>query len=144
MRTCPVEDLFAGPSACSLASTDILTHITVPFPQGKGAYLKLMRRAALDLALVGVAAFVSLDANRVCTYVRIALGAVAPTPVRATAAEAIVEGKVLNEALAAEAGRASGTECFPITDVRSSLEYRCSMVEVLTERALLEALKRSN
>jgi carbon-monoxide dehydrogenase medium subunit len=143
-RTCPVEALFAAPSTCSLASTDILTHVTVPFPQGKGAYLKLMRRAALDLALVGVAAFVSLDADKVCTYARIALGAVAPTPVRATAAEAIIEGKVLTEALAAEAGKASGTECFPITDVRSSLEYRCSMVEVLTERALLEALKRSN
>ncbi len=143
-RTCPVEALFSAPSTCSLAPTDILTHITIPFPQGKGAYLKLMRRAALDLALVGVAAYFCLDANKVCTHAKIALGAVAPTPIRATASEAIIEGKVLNAALAAEAGSASGKECFPITDLRSSLEYRCSMVEVLTERALLEALKRSN
>ena len=143
-RTCPVEALFAAPSTCSLGPTDILTHVTVPFPQGKGAYLKLMRRAALDLALVGVAAYFCLDGDKVCTHARIALGAVAPTPIRATAAEAMIEGKVLTEGLAAEAGRSSGTECFPITDVRSSLEYRCNMVEVLTERALLEALRRSN
>ncbi len=142
-RMCPVEDLFAGPSSCSLGPTDILTYITVPAPEGKGAYLKLMRRAALDLALVGVAAFVSLDNKQVCTKAKVALGAVAPTPMRAVAAEEMITGKVLNEALAAEAGKVSGTLCSPITDVRASLEYRCSMVEVLTKRALLEALRRS-
>ena len=83
-----MEALFAGPSACSLAPDDILTRITIPAPKGRGAYLKLMRRAALDLALVGVAAYVSLDAKKVCKEVRIALGAVAPTPISAAAAEA--------------------------------------------------------
>ena len=142
-RTCPVEDLFAGPSACSLAPTDILTSIRIPVPKGKGTYLKLMRRAALDLALVGVAAYVTLDAGKVCTDVKIALGAVAPTPIRAPGAEAIVLGKVLTEGLAAEAGKFSGTVCRPISDVRATLDYRCSMVEVLTKRALLQALNRS-
>jgi carbon-monoxide dehydrogenase medium subunit len=143
-RTCPVEALFTGPSTCSLAPTDILTHITIPVPKGKGIYLKLMRRAALDLALVGVAAFVSLDDNKVCTDVRIALGAVAPTPIRAIAAEEFMRGKVLTEDLAAEAGKVSGTECRPISDVRASQEYRCKMVEVLTKQALLQALNRLN
>lgn len=141
-RTCPVEALFTGPSACSLAPTDILTSITIPVPEGKGAYLKLMRRAALDLALVGVAAFVSLDVNNVCADVKIALGAVAPTPIRAVAAEAILRGKVLTEDLAAEAGKVSGTECRPISDLRATQNYRCSMVEVLTRRAVMEAYRR--
>jgi CO/xanthine dehydrogenase FAD-binding subunit len=142
-RTCPVEDLFAGPSACSIGLGDILTHITIPGSKGKGAYFKLMRRAALDLALVGVAAFVILDSGKVCTLARVALGAVAPTPIRATAAEQLLEGNILTEDLAAQAGRVSGTMCMPITDVRASKDYRCSMVEVLTKRALLKALTRS-
>ena len=142
-RTCPVEALFAGPSACSIAPGDVVTRITIPLPAGKGAYLKLMRRAALDLALVGVAAYVTLDAKNVCTDVKIALGAVAPTPIRATAAEAALLGKVLTEETAAQVGKVAGTECRPITDVRASQEYRCSMVEVLTKRALLQAMNRA-
>jgi carbon-monoxide dehydrogenase medium subunit len=142
-RTCPVEALFAGPSACSIAPGDVVTRITIPLPAGKGAYLKLMRRAALDLALVGVAAYVNLDAKNVCTDVKIALGAVAPTPIRATAAEAALLGKVLTEETAAQVGKVAGTECRPITDVRASQEYRCSMVEVLTKRALLQAMNRA-
>jgi aerobic carbon-monoxide dehydrogenase medium subunit len=142
-RVCPVEALFAGPSACSIAPGDIVTRITIPVPAGKGAYLKLMRRAALDLALVGVAAYVNLDARNVCTNVKIALGAVAPTPIRAAAAEAALLGKTLTEETAASVGNIAGTECRPITDVRASQEYRCSMVEVLTKRALLQAMSRS-
>jgi len=142
-RTCPVEALFAGPSACSIAPGDVVTRITIPLPAGKGAYLKLMRRAALDLALVGVAAYVTLDAKNVCTDVKIALGAVAPTPIRATSAEAVLLGKVLTEETAAQVGKVAGTECRPITDVRASQEYRCSMVEVLTKRALLQAMNRA-
>jgi len=141
-RTCPVEALFAGPSTCTLGPTDIVTHITIPAPKGKGVYLKLMRRGALDLALVGVAAYVSLDANRVCNDVRIALGAVAPTPIRAAAAEGVLRRKALTEGLAAEAGKVSGAECKPITDIRATQGYRRSMVEVLTKRALLQTLDR--
>ena len=92
-RTCPVEALFAGPSACSLSPDDILTGITIPVPAGTGAYLKLMRRAALDIALVGVAAYVSFDKKDICKEVRIVLGAVAPTPIRAAAAEAALIGR---------------------------------------------------
>jgi aerobic carbon-monoxide dehydrogenase medium subunit len=142
-RTCAVEDIFAGPSACSLSTGDIVTGITIPAPAGKGAYLKLMRRAALDLALVGVAAYVQMDAKNVCTDVKIALGAVAPTPIRATAAEKALIGKVLTEEAAAQAGKVAGTECRPISDVRASQDYRCSMVEVLTKRALLQAMSRT-
>ncbi|MBU2498471.1 MAG: xanthine dehydrogenase family protein subunit M [Proteobacteria bacterium] len=143
-RTCPVESFFAGPSACTLGPAEILTRITIPAPKGKGVYLKLMRRGALDLALVGVAAYVSLDAKKVCNDVKIALGAVAPTPIRAAAAEGVIRSKVLTEGLAVEAGKVAGTECRPITDIRATQSYRGSMVEVLTKRALLQTLDRLN
>jgi len=143
-RTCPVEDLFAGPSACTLAPTDILTSIRIPPPKGKGTYLKAMRRAAVDLALAGVAAYLVCDDGKGCTDVKIVLGAVAPTPIRAAAEEKLFLGKVLTEELFAEAGKVSATLCIPITDVRATQEYRRSMVEVLTKRALLQALNRLN
>ena len=143
-RTCPVEALFAGPSACTLGPGEIVTRITIPAPEGKGVYLKLMRRRALDLALVGVAACVSLDARKVCDDVKSALGAVAPTPISAAAAEGVLKGKVLTEGLAVEAGKAAATDCRPITDIRATQSYRSSMVEVLTRRALLQTLDRIN
>ncbi|MEW6664528.1 MAG: xanthine dehydrogenase family protein subunit M [Thermodesulfobacteriota bacterium] len=143
-RSCPVEELFAGPSACALAATDILTGIRIPKPKGKGTYLKSMRRAALDLALAGVAAYIAFDGGRICTGVKIALSAVAPTPIRAAAAEQVVFGKVLTEELSAEAGRVSAAICKPISDVRATEEYRRNLVEVLTKRALLGTLNRLN
>ena len=142
-RTCPVEALFAGPSTCSLAPDDIVTRITIPVPAGKGAYLKLMRRAALDLALVGVAAYVSLDAKKVCKEVKIALWAPWPLPRYAlAAAEACASRQSAYRGPGRSGRKMAGTECRPITDVRASQDYRCSMVEVLTKRALLQAMSR--
>lgn len=143
-RTCPVEDLFAGPSACSLMPAEILTGIRIPAPKGKGTYLKAMRRAALDLALAGVAAYVAFDDAGICADVKIALGAVAPTPIRAGAAEKVLLGNVLTRELCAEAGKVSAGVCNPISDVRTTREYRCNLVEVLAKRALLGALNRLN
>jgi carbon-monoxide dehydrogenase medium subunit len=144
-RTMVVEKLFKGPAESKVARNEILTHIRIPKQPERScaAYLKLMRRAALDLALVGVAAYVCLDKdNKTCKEVRIALGAVAPTPMRAPMAEKLLTGKEVSEALAEEAGKVAGTVCSPITDLRASLGYRCDMVEVLTKRAVMEALTR--
>jgi aerobic carbon-monoxide dehydrogenase medium subunit len=143
-RSCPVEELFAGPSACTLAANDILTGIRISASKGKGTYLKSMRRAALDLALAGVAVYIAFDGSKICTDVKIALGAVAPTPIRAAAAEKLVLGKVLTEELSAEAGKVSAAICKPISDIRTTEEYRRNLVEVLTKRALLGALNRLN
>jgi len=145
-RTMLLEKFFKGPAESKLARNEILTHLSIPRqPAGSGAaYLKLMRRAALDLALVGTAAYVRLDADKkTCKEVRIALGAVAPTPMRAPMAEKVLTNREITEALAEEAGRVAGTVCSPITDVRASREYRCGMVEVLTKRAVMEAFARA-
>ncbi len=146
-RTMLVEKLFKGPAESKVARNEILTYIQIPKqpPRSSAAYLKLMRRAALDLALVGVAAFVCLDKDgTTCKDVRIALGAVAPTPIRAPMAEKLLSGKEVTEALADEAGKVAVTMCSPITDVRASLGYRCDMIEVLTRRAVMEAVGRIN
>jgi carbon-monoxide dehydrogenase medium subunit len=143
-RDLPVGDFFTGPRESVLKRDEILTVIAIPKPEplSSGCYLKLMRRQAMDLALVGVAACLTLDSGNVCKEARVALGAVAPTPIRVPEIEAALVGRRIDEALVAEASRIAGMQCRPITDIRASLEYRCSMVEVFTRRALSEAARR--
>jgi carbon-monoxide dehydrogenase medium subunit len=95
-------------------------------------------RSAIDIALVSSCAVVRAD-NGVCGEVGIGLGAVAPTPLRAVSAEAVLRGQPLNLALLEEAGKAAAAECRPISDVRCSAEYRKDMVDVLTRRCLQSA-----
>ena len=97
----------------------------------------------MDLALAGSAVFLRLNElrNR-CEEARVALGAVAPTPLRAFGAERVLLGKEINEEVAAKAGETASEEARPITDIRASEEYRRTMVGVLTKRAVLEALRR--
>ena len=144
-RTLLVEDFFAGPEASVLNPVEILSRVFIPSPpeNSGGAYLKLMRRNAMDLALVGVAACLKLDGGkRVCQEARIALGAVAPTPMRALRAEEVLVNKEPDEQLAMEAGKIAAQEARPISDVRASKEYRTEMLRVLTKRAVMEALNR--
>lgn len=146
-RTVLVEDLFKGPGESVLAPDEILTEILIPAPPDNsgGAYFKLMRRNALDLALVGVAVSLRLDGDRkVCEEARIALGAVAPTPTRALKAEEVLQGRNIDDDLAAQAGRVASEEARPITDIRASEEHRREMVGVLTKRAIMTALKRTH
>ena len=141
----PVESFFTGPKESVLKKNEILTEISIPKPAkwASGAYLKLMRRNALDLALVGVAAYLRFDSNKkVCKEAKVALGAVAPTPIRVFEVEKALIDREVNESQAAEAGKAASVVCRPISDIRASQEYRCSMVEVLVKRAILEAFKR--
>ena len=141
-RRVRVEDFFRGPGESVLKPDEILTQILIPKPSdgSGGTYLKMMRRNALDLALVGVAVSLRLDSERkVCKEARIVLGAVAPTPIRAPKAEEILIGKEMNEALAKEAGRMASEEARPISDVRASMEYRQTIISILTKRALMKA-----
>jgi len=146
-RTVLVEKFFKGPGESALAPDEILKEILIPAPpvNSGSAYFKLMRRNAQDLALVGVAASLMLDGDRqACQEARIALGAVGPTPIRALQAEAVLQGRNIDDDLAAEAGRVASKEARPITDIRASEEYRREMVGVLTKRAISTALKRAH
>jgi len=141
-RTVPLEEFFRGPGQTVMGTDEILTEITIPKtgPRLVGEYIKFSPREMMDLAYVGVAVSYNLgDSDKKCDGVRIVLGAVAPTPLRAKRAEAALEGQVLTDALAEKVGRIAAEEAKPISDVRSSADYRRAMVGAMTKRALLNA-----
>jgi aerobic carbon-monoxide dehydrogenase medium subunit len=140
-RTVPLEDFFRGPGQNIMNADEILTEITIPKtgPQLVGEYIKFSPRDMMDLAYIGVAVAYNLGSDKKCQGVRIVLGAVAPTPIRAKNSEALLEGQVLTEELAAKVGDEAARESKPISDVRSSADYRRAMVGVMTKRAILNA-----
>ncbi len=141
-RTINLEDFFKGPGQHAMNTDEILTEVTIPKTAANrvGDYIKFSPREMMDLAYVGVAVAYDLDAReKKCTGVRIVLGAVAPTPMRAKRAEAALEGQVLSETLAEKVGQIAAEESKPISDVRSSADYRRAMVGAMTKRALLNA-----
>ncbi len=143
-KTVPVEDFFAGPGATVLKHHQLLVEIQIPNPRphSGGSYIKQTRGKGADLAVVGVAAFVVMDRDTIGD-VKIALGAVAPTPVRAKKAEAILKGLRLDDKLLSESGQAASYESKPIDDVRSSADYRRKLVAVLTKRAVVQAVQQA-
>jgi carbon-monoxide dehydrogenase medium subunit len=140
-RTVSMEEFFRGPGQNVMNADEILTEITIPktSPQLVGEYIKFSPRDMMDLAYVGVAVAYNLGKDKKCSGVRIVLGAVAPTPIRARNSEALLEGKILTEELAAQVGDEAARESKPISDVRSSADYRRAMVGIMTKRALLNA-----
>ena len=142
-RIALLEDFFLGPGETILQTGEWVTEIQVPnlTPGTGAAYLKLSR-TAMDLAVVGVAVAVRLK-GKTCTDVKIALGAVAPTPMRAKRAEEILKGKTITNELIEEASRIASEECKPISDVRGSAEYRREIVRVFTRQAIEQALGRT-
>ena len=146
-KTVSLEEFFRGPGQSVMTPDEILTEITIPKtdPRLVGEYIKFSPRDMMDLAYVGVAVAYALgEKERRCENVRIVLGAVAPTPIRAPKAEAILEGRILTEELATRAGEMAAQEAKPISDVRSSADYRRAMVGVMTKRALLNAALSRN
>jgi CO/xanthine dehydrogenase FAD-binding subunit len=140
-RTMGVEDFFTGPNSTSLNSDELLKEIQIAnMPEAsKGVYIKLSPRKRMDLAVVGVAAVVSAE-KETFKEVRIGLGAVAPTPIRAKKAEERLVGSSINEEAILEAAKLASEESKPIDDHRASAEYRRMMVEVLVKRAINQAL----
>jgi len=143
-RLCAVEDFCTGPGRTALGSEEIVTHIVIPPPApGTGkVYIKHGRRAQMELATVGVAVSLTL-AGGDCQAVSIVLAAVAPTPLRARQAEAVLRGQPLTSALIAAAAQAASQEARPIGDVRGSADYRREMVRVLTRRAIEQAIEEA-
>jgi CO/xanthine dehydrogenase FAD-binding subunit len=144
-RRLPVNQFFTGPGQTVLGRGEWVVGLEMA-PMGAlegGAYLKIGRRKGMDIATVGAAAFVSLDPSGVCRRARIALEAVAPTPLRAGRAEAMLQGGPLDRVAIARASREAMGESQPITDHRASAEYRRAMVEVLVRRALNLAGERA-
>ncbi len=130
-----LQDFFNGPGSTALKADELVTEIRIPPFSGKGIYHKLSPRSRMDLAVVGVAVFVDTG-NGEFKDVRIGLGAVSPTPMRALGAETVLKGERIGEQVIQEAARKASKEASPIDDHRASAEYRRLMVEVLVKRAL--------
>ncbi len=140
-REVPLDQLFTGPGRTVLSHDEVLTEITLPSPApNTGAlYIKHSPRGAMDIATVGVASAVTVDRSGICTDARIALGAVAPTPIRAQAAEDMLLGRRPDVELLQAAADQAMAQATPIDDVRGTAGYRRQMVGVLTRRTLERA-----
>jgi CO/xanthine dehydrogenase FAD-binding subunit len=141
-RVIPLESFFCGPGRTALSDNELLIEIEIPTPPvlSEGCYMRHTPREEMDIAAVSVAVLlVRTSQGKKCREARIALGAVAPTPVRVPQAESLLSGKVLNDEIIEEAAESAADTASPISDVRASAKYRRELVKVLTRRTLKEA-----
>jgi carbon-monoxide dehydrogenase medium subunit len=142
-RNLAIQDFFLGPGKCALQPDELLTEIFLPpSPSGsRGVYKKFSLRRAMDLAVVGVAVLGVLDPSRkVFKDLRIGLGAVAPTPLRARKAEKILINAEINEDLVRQASGLASEEAIPLSDLRGSEWYRREIIRHLAEEAIKEII----
>lgn len=142
-RELPMDEFFLGPGKTAINDDDILSEIVLDNPSAYSgsAYIKLGTRKALEISIVNVAVFISLEKpDGHIIFARIVMGAVGPVPLRAKTAEELLIGEKPSDKLFSDAGRAASGDSSPIDDFRGSAEYRRDMVKVLTERALKKAL----
>jgi carbon-monoxide dehydrogenase medium subunit len=144
-RRVPATEFFVGVRRTQLAADEVLVEIIIPAPGpgSGGTYLRHTPRRELDIAVVGVAAQLTIADGR-CIKARIALAAVAPVPLRAKEAEARLEGEAVTPSLIEEAAQLAVEASSPISDQRGSAEFRRHLVRVLTRRTLTTALERAN
>ena len=144
-RRVPIATFFTGVRRTILAPDEILVELVVPNPgaHSGGNYLRHTPRRELDIAVVGVASQLTV-ANGVCTKARIALAAVAPVPLRATAAEQSLEGQAVTPDRIKRAADLAVEAARPISDQRGSADFRRHLVRVLTRRTLTTALARAS
>ena len=144
-RRVPMADFFTGVRQTVLAPNELLVELIVPAPGAHcgGQYLRHTPRRELDIAVAGVASQLTLADGR-CIRARIALASVAPTPVRATAAERSLEGQAVTPEAIERAATLAIEAARPINDQRGSVEFRKHLVRVLTRRTLTTALARAS
>ena len=135
-RTIPLRELFEGPFVTSLAPTEIITEVRVPDPgpAAAGTYLKLERKVG-DFATVGVAIHLAMADGKV-GKAGIAMTAVGPTNLRASAAEEALAGSELTDDVIREAARLAAEAAQPYSDTRGTADYKRTVVRVFTERGL--------
>lgn len=142
-RSVPIGNFFQGPGKTALASDELLLGLEIPPIPGPAAgyYLRHTPRQDMDISVAGVAGLVTFaDRGDTCSEARIALGAVAPTPIRVTSAEALLKGERLTDTNIGKAAEMTAAAATPISDIRSSAEYRHELVRVLTRRVLQACL----
>jgi len=145
-RTLPLEDLFLDYYETVLADDEVLTQVVVPpLPLRTGVeYIRFSSGSVVDKPCVGVSVRISLEPkSRICRDVRIALGCVAPTPMRARKAEQALEGKQFEPEGVEQAASLASQECSPLEDLRGSEKYKREMVRALIRQAVPRAYERA-
>lgn len=142
-RRVPVCGFFTGPGRTRREANELLTAVRVPRAPGGQVtgFYKAGTRPALDISIVAIAFAARRDSEGRLHGVRLALGAVAPTPLRARRAEALLEGRALDQALADAAAQAAADEAQPINDVRASAWYRKELLHNTIRRMLGDAVQ---
>ncbi len=143
-RDMPIEDFCLDYFETALKTGELLTEIQVPavLPHTGTAYTKF-NIIENDMATAAVAVSITLGSANTCQDVRIALGACAPTPLRARRAEEVLRGQKITDSLLAEAGQVAAAEADPVADISASEEYRRELVKVLVPRVSKEAIRRA-
>jgi len=145
-RRTPLDGFLTGPDQTALHPAEVLTSIEFPSPAVRTgtAFLKVMRRHAVDCSIVAVSARVTLaEDGQTVLASRLGLGAVAPNPFRARQAEELLQGQKLEPDLLKQAAARASSEARPISDVRASADYRSMLIETLVQRALSKAAERA-
>jgi aerobic carbon-monoxide dehydrogenase medium subunit len=144
-RTIQIEELFLDYYHTSIADDEILTHVIVPpLPPRSGIeYIRFSSSSVVDKPCVGVCVRLTLGNKDELNTVRIALGCVAPTPLRAGKAEAILSGKRFSSELLEQAAATAAEECSPTSDLRGSEKFKRGIVRVLVRRAAEQAYERA-
>ena len=144
-RDVKVEDVITAPGKTSLKPGEFVVSINLPkrAKRSGDAYLRFIPRTEMDIAVVGAAVNLTLDAKGVCTDARVSLGAVAPRPLLVKAAAKALIGTKLDDAALDALAAAASAACNPIDDKRGTIEFRTKVAGVLTRRAALIALERA-
>jgi carbon-monoxide dehydrogenase medium subunit len=144
-RTLPVDRFLLGPNQTARRPDELMMWVSVPSPSRHtaSAFLKAGRRRAMEISVVCVAVRLTLDSSRErCLDARVALGAVAPTAIRVSAAERALEGQPVGADAFRRAAEAAQAAASPIDDVRASAAFRLHLVGVLVRRALERCVER--
>ncbi len=144
-REVSVEEVIAGPGRTSLAKDEIVVAINLPArPAHSGdAYLRFIPRTEMDIAVVGAGVSLTLDHTGLCSHARVALGAVAATPILVPEAAAAVIGTAVDDDALTRLADAASAACRPIDDKRGTKVYRIKVAGVMTRRAAELALDRA-
>ena len=143
-RTLAVEDFVIGVRRNCMKKGELLKRIDVPAPAPNtaDAYLRFIPRTEMDIAVAGAAVSVTLDGNGICTAARVAIGAVAPTPLPVPEAAAALVGGIFGEDSLQAAATAAARASSPINDRRGTVDFRKQVVGVLVKRAAAIAAER--
>jgi carbon-monoxide dehydrogenase medium subunit len=144
-RDIPVEDIIIKPGHTSLTKGEIIVSFQLPNrpPKSGDAYLRFTPRTEMDIAVVGVAINLTLNDNGVCESARVALGAIAPTPILDVNAAKTLIGTTLDDKALENLASAVQTSCSPIDDKRGTIEFREDIVAVLAKRVAMIAKSRA-